>query len=165
MTDSESKVRIRTTDAIPEVTLNLLVYYTQASVNHCIINIPAISPTVNHMYKHTRFGTRLTEEAKAFREIVSISMGPLRNTWKPMNPVSAVILFESPSWLTKKRTVRKLDCDNRVKPLFDAIEIASGMRDELCWQFHAFKIPSKKERTTVYLFELSDIVEYMVEGG
>lgn len=131
--------------------------------NNCRLASFAVNqlpPTVNHNYHHTRFSTRLTDEAKAFRDLVGLSMGVHKTGWKPRGVVMAMLFFESPFWITKKHTTRDMDCDNRVKPLLDAIQYATGVPDNTNWEFHVWKIPSKLTRTTVYLFELGDLVEW-----
>ena len=73
---------------------------------------------------------------------------------------AAVILLESQFWLTQKREIREKDADNLVKPILDAVQNATEVPDELHWQLHVFKLPSKWNRTTVYLFDLGDLVEF-----
>lgn len=80
--------------------------------------------------------------------------------WHPTGVTAAVVLFETPQWLTKKWTVRQKDVDNLVKPVFDAVEEAVHIPDERHWEIHAYKIASKKVRTIVYLFDLGDVIDY-----
>lgn len=125
--------------------------------------MPGLPPSVNHHYKHTRFATRLTPEAVRYRNEAQWIMKASPERWNPKGTTAAIILFESPVWVTKKHEVRKMDVDNRVKPVFDAIEVGSGgTHDESHWQFHVGKLYSSKEQTTVFLFDLGDIVPYYV---
>lgn len=102
----------------------------------------------------------LKEGVHLFRAKVQREVDAKLAKWKPSGVTAAVILFESPIWLTQEYTVRQEDADNKLKPILDAIERATVVPDQLHWQLHAFKIASKKTRTIVYLFDLGDIVEY-----
>lgn len=117
-----------------------------------------LPPTVNHMYIHDRGKRILSAEARAFRELVALSLGG--KTWRPRGPVMAMVFFESPHWITKRHTLRDMDGDNRLKPLFDAIQAATGSNDSANWQIHAWKVASARTRTTVYLFALGDLIDW-----
>ena len=71
-----------------------------------------------------------------------------------------MIFLESPHWITQKYTVREMDGDNRIKPTLDAIKNATGVPDETNWEYHVWKIASKQVRTTVFLFDLGDLVDF-----
>lgn len=126
-------------------------------------DIPGLPQSVNHQYIHTRFNTRLTPKATSFRTVVTSAIGRARFEWKPTGVTAAVLLFVSPHWVTKKLTVRKMDADNRVKPVFDGIERATQVPDELHWEFHAYKVLGNKERVRVFLFDLGDVLTYYQE--
>lgn len=151
--------------AWPEVTQLLLKYYLENAKNKNLLwmNFKAhdLPLSLNHMYGRTKKGkTYLRKELLDYRALVIEVMGNKRWQWKPTGVTAAIILMESPHWVTKTRHVREMDADNKVKPIFDAVENATQVPDELHWQFHVFKIQSKWKRTTVYLFDLGDIVEY-----
>jgi hypothetical protein len=103
---------------------------------------------------------QLRPEALDWRVVLSEAMGPLRHKWKPTGTTAALLLFETPHWLTGRRTVREMDVDNKVKPALDAVQHATDVPDELHFQIHAFKLLSKRQRTTVFLFDLGDVIEY-----
>ncbi len=92
--------------------------------------------------------------------VLTESMGEKRWQWKPTGVTAALILFETPLWLTAKRLVREMDVDNKVKPALDAVQQATDIPDELYWQLHVFKVLSKRPRTYFFLFDLGDVVEY-----
>jgi Holliday junction resolvase RusA-like endonuclease len=71
-----------------------------------------------------------------------------------------MILLESPRWITKKHTIRAMDLDNRVKPMLDAIKESINSPDETNWELHVYKVASKKEQTTVAIFDLGDVINY-----
>lgn len=128
--------------------------------------------SVNHMYDRIGYKksaangggngviTKRKKEVDDFRLNLMQAMGDQRFSWKPTGVTSAVIMLESPYWLTMKRQVAQQDADNRVKVILDAVEFASGAPDELYWNLHIFKAASKRIRTTVWLFDMGDVVEY-----
>lgn len=103
---------------------------------------------------------RLKPEVLDWRMVVMEAMGENRWKWKPTGVTGAILLFESPTWVTAKRTVREEDADNKTKPAFDAVEHATEIPDELHWQFHVFKILAKRRRTWIFLYDLGDVVEF-----
>lgn len=127
-----------------------------------VFSFDKIPKSVNHQYIHTRHNTRLNPQVFEFRRIVKDALAKSNIVWKPSGMSAAVILLMSPLWVTKTRFIRKMDADNRVKPIFDAIEQCTGSEDERHWNFHVFKILSKEERVIVYLFDLGDVVDYHV---
>lgn len=103
---------------------------------------------------------KLKPRAIDWRMVVQETMGQERWKWQPRGVTAAILLFESPEWIKKDHTVRPMDADNRVKGTFDAVQAATEVPDELMWQFHVYKVLSKRTRTTIFLYELSDVVEY-----
>lgn len=99
-------------------------------------------------------------EVDEFRYLVQNELRFSGQKWEPTGVTCAVVLFQSPAWLTKKYTPREMDADNKLKPTLDACQMATHVPDELHWEFHVYKAVSKRERTIVYLFDLGDIVEY-----
>lgn len=160
----------------PEVAKMLIEYYTKRSVENnlskLMFQIDGLSPSVNHMYDRVAYrkseenggglgvATKRSAELDSFRLQVRQVLAFSRWDWKPTGPTVAILFFESPYWVTKERKVKAMDADNRVKPVFDAVEQATDTPDELYWQHHVFKVASKRSRTTVYLFDLGDVVEY-----
>jgi Holliday junction resolvase RusA-like endonuclease len=175
--NSEIKIRLNTTDkisdAMPVMAKTLIDYYTAQCVAtgkcHVSFSVEGMPKSVNHQHVTVRRQGRpivfLSPEAKVFRQQAYYAMGSKRKDWKPTGVTCAVLIFESPQWVTKKLAVRKMDCDNRIKPVFDAIQEATGSPDELHWNIHAFKIASHRERTTAFLFDLGDIVDYYCTRG
>lgn len=148
----------------PELAQIILNYYISrardrglCSVHFQVRDLPI---SVNHMYGRSGARIWLKPEAENYRLMVLEALGTKRWSWKPSGVTAAVLLLESPKWITKRLEVREMDADNRVKPIFDAIEVATETPDELHWQFHVFKIASKWTRTSVYLFDLGDVVEW-----
>lgn len=103
---------------------------------------------------------RLRPEVISWREVMVECMGDLRFKWKPTGVSAAILLFESPNWLDGRRQVREKDADNLTKPTFDAVQHATEVPDELHWEFHVYKLLSKRQRTTIFLYDLGDVVEY-----
>ncbi len=140
--------------------------------NTTSFSVPGLPLSLNHQYFHTNQfrktkkgktmmvqGKALKPEVHEFRQLVAQAM-QTNKQWRSTGVTAMVVLFESPAWLTQDFTARKMDQDNKLKPLADAIEQATGVADQLHWEIHTFKVASlKKERTVVYLFDLGDIVE------
>ena len=135
-------------------------HYFQTSKGMLAFSLNTLPKSVNHQYGHSGKGVWLVPEVHEFRRKLTEAIGARGTKWKPKGVVAAVIFLESPLWVTQRREVRKMDCDNKVKPIFDAIQEATGAPDEAVWAFHVFKMASKKTRTSVYLFDLGDLINY-----
>lgn len=122
--------------------------------------VAMLPPTVNHAYIHTRFNARLSEEYKFFKSVVNHTVKVTNPLFKISGTACVMILLESPRWITKKHTIRTMDLDNRVKPMLDSIKEAINSPDETNWELHVYKIASKREQTTVCIFDLGDVVNY-----
>lgn len=138
-------------------------------LRHINFTMDGLPMSVNHMYDrigHKKANgqngviTKLKPEVTQFRLELMEAMAEKRFSWRPTGIYVAIVLFESAHWLTQERKVSQMDADNRVKVLLDAIEIATDVPDELCWQVHLFKVASKRTRTTVFLFDQGEVVEY-----
>jgi Holliday junction resolvase RusA-like endonuclease len=115
-----------------------------------------IPPTVNHMYLHRGKRKILTPEAQVFRQRVFYAMGAeLRNTFRPLL-AACTIVIHTPRWVTQKGTVACLDSDNRVKPMLDAIQEATGkqLQDQIFTDTRVIKRWAETEHTIVYLSAL-----------
>lgn len=174
----------------PEVVELLSTHYDQkcAATGKQILKftVDGLPPSLNHMYEkgegagYVKAGTpgafqdkrgrwrkkgvgashRLKKEALDWRLVTMEAMGPLRWQWKPTGVTAAILMFESPYWLNGKRQVREMDADNKAKPALDAVQHATEIPDELHWQLHVFKVLSKRQRTTIFLYDLGDVIEY-----
>jgi hypothetical protein len=171
---------------IPAVLRLLLGYYLDLSSQHRLATLSFVVPgplplSLNHQKKRImtpvmqggkvvrgpggkvllRPSEALKEEVHEYRARVARAIDEIkRKAWRPVGVTAAVVLFESPTWLTQEMRVRKEDCDNKIKPALDAAALATGIPDELHWQVHAFKVASKRIRTIVYLFDLGNVVDY-----
>lgn len=103
---------------------------------------------------------RLRPGAIDWRLVVMETMGRERWLWKPTGVTAAILLFESPDWLKKDRSVREMDADNLVKGTFDAVQSATETPDQLHWEFHVYKVLSKRRRTTIRLYDVGSLVDY-----
>lgn len=129
--------------------------------NHLAFAVPDLPPSVNHMYIQVGAARRvLSPEAQTFRQLVTLAIGSQRLNWKPKGVVMVMVFLESPFWINKKHQIRDADGDNRLKSLCDAIQVTTGIADNTNWEFHVWKVAAPKKRTTVYLFDLGDIVEF-----
>lgn len=168
----------------PEEAQLLISHFEKKCLNRGLVNlsfrIDGLPISLNHMYDQTlifckendagafqdkqgrwrKRSNKLKPEVLDWRTIVAETMGDKRWLWKPTGVTAALLLFESNYWLTGRRQVREADIDNRVKPALDAVQHATEIPDELHWQIHVFKVLSKRERTTIFLFDLGDLLEY-----
>lgn len=123
-------------------------------------SVADIPPTVNHLYNTIGDRWIMSKEGKRFKQAVAASIGGMKATWKPQGVVMVLIFLQSPHWVTKKNTIRDMDGDNRIKALLDAVQAHTGYPDYTNWELHVYKVASTKVRTTTYLFDLGDIVNW-----
>lgn len=124
-------------------------------------SVPDLPPSVNHMYIQVGHARRvLSPEAQTFRELVTLAIGSQRHNWKPKGVVMAMVFLQSPLWINKKHQIRDMDGDNRLKSLLDAVQVTTGIPDNTNWEYHVWKVPSGQKRTTVFMFDLGDVVEF-----
>lgn len=98
-------------------------------------------------------------KAKATRSFEDALLLEARRTRVDVRGTAAIIIaVESKHWLKQDNTVREMDVDNFMKSPIDAIKTTMG-GDHVLWEDMIFKVQSKRERTTVWLFEFGDIVE------
>lgn len=123
--------------------------------------IDRIPKSLNHQYIVRGRGRAydFDPEIKALRDELAYRLAPMRRQFVPKGVLAAIIEFQSPKWVTKENTVRDMDWDNKVKPLFDAFEKATGIRDSRFWAGHIFKRVGPKEQTTMCVYDLGDIVD------
>ncbi len=127
---------------------------------HLSFSVPSIPPTVNHLYNTIGDRWIMSKEGKRFKQEVAASIGGMKAKWKPRGVVMVLIFLESPHWVTKKHTIRDMDGDNRIKALLDAVQAHTGYPDYTNWELHVYKVASLKLRTTTYLFDLGDVVNW-----
>lgn len=158
------QVRVKTSSDAPKLA-EVIIHHLQKECHEngrqwVRFSIDDMPKSVNHMFFHRNNMRILQPHVKEFRSLVADTMNHQKINWAPVGVTAVVIIFQSPMWITLERRVREMDVDNRVKPLLDAIQHATGQVDERHWHFHAFKAPSKRTRSTVYLFDLGDVVDY-----
>lgn len=173
------KVPVRSIDSAPEVKIRRLVVRefgmdfpptAQVLIDWAVsrgkhnswlnFSVPELPPSVNKLY--ATIGTRriLSKDGVAFKRIVAAAIGSKKATWKPKGAVMVLIFLQSPFWITKKDMMRNMDGDNRVKALLDAIQECTGVPDYTNWEFHCYKAASSQVRTSAYLFDLGDVVQW-----
>ena len=102
-------------------------------------------------------------EVEEFLMMVKSELNYSGQRWDPKGTTCALVIFQSPAWLTKAYMPRDMDADNKLKPACDAAQWATKVPDNLHWEYHVYKAVSKQERTLIYLFDLGEIVEYYLE--
>lgn len=70
-----------------------------------------------------------------------------------------ILAVESALWIKQDNTVRQMDIDNKLKSPIDAFKTEFASGDHQAWETLIFKVQSKRERTTVWVFEMGDIVD------
>lgn len=132
--------------------------------HHVTLTINRMPKSLNHMYgrsaKNGKVQTWRKKGVDDFRDDLILNVRENGHLFAPKGACAALLLFESPLWVTKELQVRQMDADNRIKVVLDALETALDFPDELFWQVHVFKVASKRTRTTVMLYDLGDVVEY-----
>lgn len=102
------------------------------------IIIPALPPTVNHMYAANKHGgKRLTDEAKAFREAVAEELADVcrLTRWRYVAGVPLSLTL----FLTFGTHARQ-DGDNRLKAAADALALALGFDDRCIAAYHVYTL-------------------------
>ena len=122
------------------------------------VQIPGTTPSANKMYGKGARGGAMWIDGKVRDYRSAVDAACWRRSFVPRGTVGAVIVFESPNWVTKRHTVRARDADNPVKVVFDALQLSLQMRDELIWEFHPAKLLGRREMTHVWLFDLGDVI-------
>lgn len=159
------KIRRRVIDSFlndPLLKILFQHYESTCKTSHSF-SVPLIPKSLNHQYgkgKNKRTGKTafwLVDEIKTLRQACAFKLR--HSPIKHFSKTHAIIVFENPQWITKKNTVRKMDVDNKIKPIFDAIEKATGFPDENIFAFHTFKAVGQKQNTHVWLFDMGDIVD------
>lgn len=164
MKEAVVPVEVHLTNQAPQTAQALVNHYASLCRKNGLtwrsITVNRIPMSVNHQYGHSGRATWLKPEARDFRKSLKEQCGEVLAAWKPMGAIAAVLLFKSPQWVDDAHLISVLDVDNRIKPIFDAIEECSGIEDERIWDVHAFKVLAKRKSVTVYLFDLGKSIAY-----
>jgi len=131
------------------------------------IEVPNEPPSVNHIYRQLRNKKtnkpvfKLEDSVLAYREMVRIAC--MGKTFHPRGVTAAIVVIESPRWITKEYKVGRKDVDNTLKSVLDGLNYALGSDDALLWEIHPFKLVSTRGATHIWLHELGDVVNAL--GG
>lgn len=105
----------------------------------CTLDVP---PSVNSMYIHTRFGTRLHPKAEAFRDMAVLRIREaLAGEYWPQEAQYRLTLHV---WFPNEKQPR--DLDNAVKLLQDALAAALGFNDRQVVELHAYHMGYDRAR-------------------
>lgn len=105
----------------------------------------------------------LRKEVDEWRRLVLEAIVKRGDEWRPRGVTCAILVLESPRWLTKERRPRAMDCDNRYKSFGDAVEAATLVQDHTTWEIHVYKLASTRTRAVGILFDLGCEVEQSLE--
>lgn len=119
-------------------------------------SVPSLPPSVNGYWKVKRFGGRyISAEGIAFKKLVMQHVHFKRvGAGKRDVRYQLVIKFSSPSWITKKKTIKKQDLDNFGKSSCDALCEAIFIDDSQIFELFMFKEVGKEDSTRFVLSEV-----------
>ena len=135
--NKKQKVRVRQSGKeIPETAQMLIWHFEQVCKDSggksAKLTLNEIPLSLNHQKKHVVFRSRISgkmvrgealkSDVRRFRATAHGAITRAMSGFSSRGTCAAIILFESSRWLTKELTVRIEDCDNKVKPIFDAIQ-------------------------------------------
>lgn len=121
------------------------------------IEIPIKTPSINHLYGHTRFGSMyIKPEAKKIRkEIEEMLLTQIGTSFEHVNDVMLKVDVEiHENWYTQKGEIKRVDLANREKFLIDSIFEAMGLDDKLIFEHSMKKVQDDKERAIVRITKL-----------
>lgn len=154
-------------DALPYGVRALMSAYAMSKRSSYYYEVPLGAPSANKMYsKQFKRDGRMTfwmdPAVKAFREMtIAATIG---RKYSPRGVLAAILIHESPAWITKESAIRRKDVDNPVKCVLDAMQGAIGLVDEKLWEVHTAKMVSSRECVHVWLYELGDAITG-IKGG
>lgn len=151
------------TEALPHSARLLIKHFLEYCSHHFSYSVPLLAPSTNssHQYfaKDNVVHSVVGHKTKDFYKLHTLMLAGRLRDWQPTGVTVAIIVFESPEhWVTKSRTIKVADCDNRVKVLFDAISKSTGQDDCVFWEVHPYKLLGKNEATHVWLFDMGDLI-------
>lgn len=108
----------------------------------CTLGVP---PSVNHMYIHSRYGTRLNAAAAAFRDEATLRIREaLAGEDWPQDAQYRMILHV---WFPNVKQPR--DLDNAIKLLQDSCAAALGFNDRQIVELHAYHMGYDRSQARV----------------
>jgi Holliday junction resolvase RusA-like endonuclease len=149
--------------ALPPEARLLIESYSARAKSEAKVVVPMVPATVNNQYRTNkrRMGQfyDLDPRIKVLRDLTRVEVLRAGLRWQPVGVVAAVLIFESPHWVTQKLTISRSDVDNKVKAMVDALDLALGFSDQRVWAGHQFKLQGERDRSHCWLFELGELVD------
>jgi len=121
------------------------------------LEIPFKTPSINHLYGHTRFGSMyIKPEAKKLRkQIEDILLSSLGSSFEHINDVMLRVEVEiHENWYTQKKEIKRADLSNREKFLIDSVFEAIGLDDKLIFEHTMKKVQDEREFAIVRISEI-----------
>lgn len=121
------------------------------------LEIPMLAPSVNGYWKMAKWGGRyITPDGIRFKNLcMTINRGKRVQSNKPL---AVEVMLYSERWITKKGTIRKIDCDNLLKGTFDGYFAAIGLDDSQVFELSVTKqLGPEKTVIRLYEFELDGV--------
>jgi Holliday junction resolvase RusA-like endonuclease len=98
-----------------------------------VITLPLLPPSINHMYRSIGGARKaLTDEALTFRHEVAIAV---RGRVLPAGELACTVRL---TFGRKPGRTRRVDADNRIKALADALALALGFDDSRIVEWHIY---------------------------
>ena len=147
----------------PNLMLNFMKeWYLNQSVTSFVLDVPVLPPSTNDIYRKSsvfnghqgrmNVHVRLNPEVDQYRDYIWRYFTKNSIRPQPTNILVAVVELYG-EWLNKDRTTKQRDADNMIKSLFDAIEEATHIPDEIIHVFHTFKMHGQ-DRCLVTVYEV-----------
>lgn len=139
-------------------------YYEKNAISKIQIELEDLPPSANaiydkHVYKNQKtkkhsIGVDISADVEAYRILVRNYFKRNSISFTPKGVLAIVVELYTPKWLNKDLTPKQKDSDNMIKPLFDAIEKATHIPDEVVFEHFPFKMYSEKEKCIVTVYEV-----------
>jgi Holliday junction resolvase RusA-like endonuclease len=98
------------------------------------LHLDMLPPTVNHQYKSIGGGRKaLTDEVLTFRQLVALAVRGL--TMEPDSDLACTVIV---TFGVRRKGSHRLDVDNRIKSLSDALGLALHFDDCRIVEWHAY---------------------------
>lgn len=112
-------------------------------------------PSVNHTYMAGRRGMRFkSREAVSFEKAVAVHLWGKKLVVGPIARLRVEIKLVSPNWVTKKKTISKIDLDNRLKAVLDAVFKKLGVDDRQVFEIEARKVEGSEKWCGIKIYEI-----------
>jgi len=147
---------------------NLLKFhYEKQCIDKTKVEFDILPPSANNLYnksvKFDRFKKKNvvfvanSPEVEKFRNYVFYATSKQRKLFCPHGSVVILVKIHTEKWLNKNLTLKKIDLDNMIKALLDALQESFKFPDELFVSIHKFKYYGKT-KTEIEMFQMENFL-------